>query len=344
MYFQTGSVIGRSMTQDGEFNNGRVPIQELRSSGGNNKISSLISSYNYYLQMMRDVTGLNEARDGSTPDKNALVGLQKLAAANSNTATRHILQSGLFVTLKTAEAVSLRIADVLEYSNTNQQFLQSLGKINVANLKEIKDLHIHDFGIFLELSPDEEEKQLLENNIQMAISQKQIEIEDAIDVREIKNIKLANQVLKIKRKKKFQRDRQIQLENIQAQSQSNAQAAQAAAAADIQKQQGIAESKVQIAQAQSQFDIAKLEREAAIKKELMEFEFQLNMQLKQAESDVIKNKEKYKEDRKDERTKIQATQQSELIDQRKSGTPPKDFESAGFDNLGGFGLEQFDPR
>jgi len=344
MYFQTGSVIGRSMTQDGEFNNGRVPIQELRASGGNQKIASLIQSYNYYLQMMRDVTGLNEARDGSAPDKNALVGLQKLAAANSNTATRHILQGGLYVTLKTAEAISLRIADVLEYSNTSESFIQSLGKFDMATLAEISELHIHDFGIFLELAPDEEEKQLLENNIQMAITQKQIELDDAIDVREIKNLKLANQLLKLRRKQKFERDRQIQMENIQAQSQSNTQAAQAAAAADMQKQQGIAESKVKIAQAQSQFDIAKLEREAAIKKELMEFEFQLNMQLKTAEADVIKNKEKYKEDRKDERTKIQASQQSELIDQRKSGTPPKNFESAGFDNLGGFGLEQFDPR
>ena len=76
----------------------------------------------------------------------------------------------------------------------------------------------------------------------------------------------------------------------------------------------------------------------------MQFEFQLNMQLKQTESDVIKNKEKYKEDRKDDRTKIQASQQSELIEQRKNNTPPKDFESAGFDTLGGFGLEQFEPR
>ena len=344
MYFQTGSVIGRSMTQDGDFNNGRVPIQELRAGAGGSKIASLIQSYNYYLQMMRDVTGLNEARDGSTPDKNALVGLQKLAAANSNTATRHILQGGLYLTLKTAEAVSLRIADVLEYSNTSESFIQSLGKFDMATLAEISELHIHDFGIFLELSPDEEEKQLLENNIQMAIAQKQIELDDAIDVREIKNLKLANQLLKLRRKQKFERDRQMQMQNIQAQSQSNAQASQAAAAADIQKQQGIAESKVQIAQAQSQFDIQKLEREAAIKKELMEFEFQLNMQLKTAEADVIKNKEKYKEDRKDERTKIQASQQSELIDQRKSGTPPKSFESAGFDTLGGFGLEQFEPR
>tara|TARA_Y100001938_G_scaffold144763_1_gene220023 strand:+ start:433 stop:2850 length:2418 start_codon:yes stop_codon:yes gene_type:complete len=344
MYFQTGSVIGRSMTQDGDFNNGRVPIQELRTGGGNTKISSLINSYNYYLQLIRDVTGLNEARDGSAPDKNALVGLQKIAAANSNTATRHILQGGLYLTLKTAEAISLRIADVLEYSNAKNNFIQSLGKFNVGTLDEIKELHLHDFGIFLELAPDEEEKQLLENNIQMAITQKQIELEDAIDVREIKNLKLANQLLKLRRKQKFERDRQMQLQNIQSQSQSNSQAAQAAAQADLQKQQGIAQTKVQIAEAQTQFDIQKLEREAAIKKELMEYEFQLNMQLKEAEADVIKNKDKYREDRKDERTKIQASQQSELIDQRKSGAPPKNFESAGFDNLGGFGLEQFDPR
>ena len=267
-----------------------------------------------------------------------------MAAANSNTATRHILQGGLYLTLKTAEAVSLRIADVLEYANTNNQFMQSLGKFNVGNLNEVTELHTHDFGIFLELTPDAEEKQLLENNIQMAIQQQQINLEDAIDVREVRNLKLANQLLKVRRKRKQQLDQQLQQQNIQAQSQANQQSSQAAAAAEIQKQQGVAESKVQIAQAQSQFDIQKLEREAAIKKELMQFEFDLNIKLKEADSNVINDKEKYKEDRKDERTKIQATQQSELIDQRKSGKPPKKFESAGMDSLGGFGLEQFDPR
>ena len=140
MYFQTGSVIGRSMTQDGDFNQGRMPIQELQSSGGNQKISALINSYNYYLQMIRDVTGLNEARDGSMPDKNSLVGLQKIAAANSNTATRHILQAGLYLTLKTAEAISLRISDVLEYSNTRNQFVHSLGRFNVGTLSQVKEL------------------------------------------------------------------------------------------------------------------------------------------------------------------------------------------------------------
>ena len=344
MYFQTGSIIGRSMTSDGDFNQGKMPIQELRSSGGQGKIGSLIQSYNYYLQMMRDVTGLNEARDGSMPDKASLVGLQKLAAANSNTATRHILQAGVYLALKTAESVSLRISDVLEYSNTKNQFILSLGRFNVGTLNQVSDLHLHDFGIFLELAPDEEEKQRLENNIQMALQQQRINLEDAIDIREIKNLKLANQLLKVRQKKKFEQDRQIQQQNIQAQSESNAQAAQSAAQAEMQKEQALAETKISINQAQLEFDIKKMEREAQIKMQLMETEFDFNMKLKDGERQVIKDKEKYKEDRKDERTRIQASQQSELIDQRKKDLPAKKFESKGFDNLGGFGLEQFDPR
>ena len=344
MYFQTGSVIGRSMTQDGEFNNGRVPIQELQTGSGGNKIQSLITSYNYYLQMMRDVTGLNEARDGAMPDKNALVGLQKLAAANSNTATRHILQGGLYLTLKTAEAISLRISDVLEFGPTKKSFIQAIGKSNVGALKEMKNLQLYDFGIFLELAPDEEEKQLLENNIQMSLQKEQINLEDAIDVREVKNLKLANQLLKLKIKQKEEKDRIIQQQNIQMQTQSNAQAAQAAAQADVQKQQAITQQKSQLVQLEAQLDTRKLEKEAEIKMMLMEKEFQMNMQLKESDLNVIKDKEKYKEDRKDDRTKIQASQQSELIDQRKNNKPPKNFESAGFDNLGGFGLEQFEPR
>ena len=344
MYFQTGSVIGRSMTQDGDFNHGKAPIQEIQSSSGNAKIASLINSYNYYLQMIRDVTGLNEARDGSKPDSNALVGVQKLAAANSNTATRHILQGGLYLTLKTAECISLRISDVLEYSNTRNQFINSLGRFNVATLDEISNLHLHDFGIFLDLQPDEEEKQLLENNIQISLQKEQIDLEDAIDIREIKNLKLANQMLKVKRKKKQATDRAIQMRNIQAQSESNAQAAQAAASAEMQKEQAIAQTKVQIAEAQKNFDLEKMQVEANIKLQLMEKEFMLNMRLNHGEKQVIKDKEKYKEDRKDERTRIQASQQSKMIEQRKQNLPAKKFESAGFDNLGGFDLEQFSPR
>ena len=344
MYFQTGSVIGRSMTQDGDMNRGRLPITELNSNGGNNKITALIGTYNYYLQMMRDVTGLNEARDGGIPDKNALVGLQKMAAANSNTATRHLLQSSLYITLTMAECIAMRVSDVIEYSPTKESFIKTLGKFNVSTLEEMANLHLHDFGIFLELTPDEEEKAKLENNIQVALQSGQIYLEDAIEVREVRNIKLANQLLKIRRKKKQQLDQEQQQKNIQAQAQSNTQSAQAAAQADMQKQQALTESKAQLEQVKNQLEIAKMEREAAIKKELMEYEFNLNMQLQEMQLRQVNDKDKFKEDRKDERTKIQASQQSELIDQRKNNVPPKSFESAGQDNLGGFGLEQFEPR
>ena len=345
MFFQTGSVIGRSFTSEGDLNPGKVPIQEITSGSGGNKMQALIGNYNYYLQMIRDVTGLNEARDGSMPDKNALVGVQKLAAANSNTATRHILQSGLFLTAEVAECLSLRISDIIEYSPTKDAFIQAIGVHNVATLEEMSELHLYDFGIFISLTPDEEEKAILENNIQMALQQQSIELEDAIDLRDIKNIKLANQMLKIRRKRKAEKDQALQQQNIQLQAQSNAQAAQAAAQVETQKEQILNQGKAQLEQMRAQIDVQKMQQEAELKKQLMAIEFQYNMQLKSAESNNLMQREKEKEDRKDERTKIQATQQSEMIEQRKTNKPPKNFESAGNDILGGsFNLGSFDPK
>ena len=345
MFFQTGSVIGRSFTSEGDMNPGKIPIQEITSGSGGNKLGVLINTYNYYLQMIRDVTGLNEARDGSMPDKNALVGVQKLAAANSNTATRHILQSGLFLTAEVAEAISMRISDILEYSPTAEAFIQSIGAHNVATLDEISQLHLRDFGIFLELTPDEEEKQLLENNIQTALSAGLIDLDDAIDIRDIRNIKLANQLLKIRRQKKQERDQQIQQENIKAQADANAQAQQVAAQAEIQKNQALTSQKAELEKIKAQIDSNKLNQEAQLKKELMQLEFQMNMQLKGLEVDGQKKSIKEKEDRKDARTKIQASQQSELINQRKNNLPPKVFESSGNDILSGdFDLGSFEPK
>ncbi len=345
MFFQTGSVIGRSFTSEGDMNPGRVPIQEITSGSGGNKIQALIGNYNYYLQMIRDTTGLNEARDGSTPDERALVGVQKLAAANSNTATRHILNSGLYLTTEVAEALSLRISDIIEYSPTKDAFIQSIGVHNVATLEEMSNLHLYDFGIFLDLAPDEEEQAKLENNIQQALAQQTIDLEDVIDLREIKNIKLANQLLKIRRKKKMQRDQQIQQQNIQAQSQANVQQQQASAQMEVQKQQALKQAEAQLAQMQAQLDAQKLQAESVIKERLMAQEFQYNMQLRAMDNQTLINREKEKEDRKDNRTKIQATQQSELIDQRKSGKPPKNFESSGNDTIGsGFNLGAYEPK
>ena len=344
MYFQTGSIVGRSMTQDGGMNPGKVPIQELSTSNGMGKIQSLIQTYEYYLKMIRDVTGLNEARDGTLPDKQSLVGLQKLAAANSNVATRHVLQASLYLTLRTCENISLRVADALMFPMTKQSLMSSISRYNVGTLEELSSLNMHDFGIFLELEPDEEQKQILEQNIQIALQAGQIDLEDAIDIREVANLKLANQMLKKRRKDKAARDQQAQQANMQAQAQSNAQLAEQTAMAEAQKQQILTEQKMQLEKAKSDFEVQKMEREAQIKQQLMELEFNYNMQLTQAQGQSRKTQEEFKEDRKDERTKIQATQQSELIDQRKNDLLPKNFESAGNDTMGGFGLEQFGPK
>ena len=179
----------------------------------------------------------------------------------------------------------------------------------------------------------------------MALQQQNIELEDAIDLREINNIKIANQLLKIRRQKKEEKDRQSQMENIKAQAEANQQSAQAAAQAEIQKEGALTQHKIQLEQMKAQFESQKMEQEVEAKKQLMELEFNYNMQLKGVESEGLMSRERQKEDRKDERTKIQASQQSELIDQRNNQKPPKNFESAGNDIMGGgFNLGAFVPK
>ena len=334
MFFQTGSIIGRSMTSEGDMNPGKVPIQEIASGAGTGKLQALIGNYNYYLQMIRDVTGLNEARDGSTPDERSLVGVQKMAAANSNTATRHILQSGMFLTSEVCECLSLRISDIIEYSPTRDAFMQAIGGHNVMTLAEMSDLHLYDFGIFLELQPDEEEKAKLEMNIQVALGQQNIELEDAIDLREIKNTKLANQLLKIRRKKKISRDQMMQQENMQAQAQANIQQQEASAGFEQQKQQTIANTAISIESAKADFATKKMFAEAEVKKQLMHLEFEMNMRLKEAENKERAKLESQKMQSSEKQTSMQVGAKQE-----------KPFESKGNDVLGkGIDMSRFGPR
>ena len=327
MYFQTGSIVGRSLTQDGDMNPGKVPIQELNSSSGQAKIAALIQTYQYYLQMIRDVTGLNEARDGTAMDKNSLVGLQKMAANASNVATRHINQSSLYITLKLAENIALKIADALEFPLTRSALQNSISTFNIKTLDEIVNLNLHDFGIFLELEPDDEEQAQLENNIQVALQQGGIDLEDAIDIRGIKNLKLANQMLKIKRKAKAKQDQANQQANIAAQGQSQADTAEKTAMAEVQKQEAIMGANVQFEQSKNQMEIQRMEIASQLKAQEMQAKFQYDMQLKQLEVQNTQQKESAIEDRKDTRSKMEATQQSELISQRQNDSLPIDFEN-----------------
>ena len=354
MYFQTGSIIGRSMTVDGDPNGGKIPIQELPGGGGG-QVELLIGAYNHYLNMIRDVTGVNEQRDGSSPDQYSLVGVQKLAAAASNTATRHVLYGGLSITSRLAECVCTRFKDVLEFHPTKDAFISAIGRFSVGSLKELDRLHMHDFGIFIELEPDEEEKQLLEANIQAALAKESIHLEDAIDVREVKNIKLANQLLKYRRVRKQKEDQQMQQENLKAQSEAQADGAVKVEEAKMQASQAAVESTSQIETMKNELAIKKMEIEAQTKKELMQYEFDLNVQLKQMELESQKslaelNTENQKElvDKKEEgamsREKLKASA-STLSGPPKSAKPKKAFESKGNDTpTGGFDLERFSPK
>jgi hypothetical protein len=343
LYFQTGSVIGRSYTQDGDFNNARVPITQLTSNSGASKTQMLLANYNHYMDMIRTVTGLNEARDGSTPDPNSLVGLQKLAALNSNTATRHILDSNLFIYKTLAEALTYRIADILEYSDFKDDFINKIGRYNVSILNEIKDLYIYDFGIFIEVAPDEEQKAQLEANVQMALSKGDINLEDAIDIREIKNIKLANQLLKMKRVKKQEREEKMEMQKQQMNAQMQMQAQQMASQTAMQKIQLETEAKMQLKQAEVAFEIQLLQRQSELKSQLMAEEFSYNQQLSGMEVESLSTREKEREDAKAKRISQQNTEQSKLINQRKNNLPPLNFES-NEDSLDGFSLQEFEPR
>jgi len=343
LYFQTGSVVGRSYTQDGEFNNARVPIQQLTANSGASKMQMLIANYNHYLDMIRSVTGLNEARDGSTPDPNSLVGVQKLAALNSNTATRHILQGSLYITRTLAECLSIRTADILEFADFKDEFAMQIGKYNLKILEDIKELYIYDFGIFIELAPDEEEKAMLEQNIQMALSKQDINLEDAIDIRELHNLKMANQLLKLKRKQKQDREQQQKMQEQQMAAQMQMQAQQAKSQGEMQKIQMESQAKIQYRQADVAFEIEKLKAEAELKRNLMSTEFQFQMQIKGVEQSGLQQREQNREKAKDSRISQQSTQQSKLIEQRKNNLPPVNFES-NEDSLDGFDLAEFEPR
>jgi len=343
LYFQTGSVIGRSFTQDGEFNNARVPIQELNSSSGQQKMAALIGNYNHYLGMIRAVTGLNEARDGTVPDSRSLVGVQKLAALNSNTATRHILDASAYITKSLAEALTYRVSDILQYASFREEFATQIGRYNVSLLEEMKELYIYDFGIFIEVSPDEEQKSQLENNIQNALQKGDINLEDAIDIREIKNVKMANQLLKLKRKKNLENTQANEMQKQKMQAQAQLESQKMAAEAAMMKVNAQAQADMQVKRAEIAFEIEKLKAEAELKTVLMEREFNFNIELAKAQGENLYSREKFKEDEKARRIGIQNTQQSKLVDQRKNNLPPINFES-NEDSLDGFDMAEFEPR
>jgi len=344
LYFQTGSVVGRSFTMDGEFNHGKIPIQELNHSSAGNKIRALIETYDKNLDMLRDVTGINKAVDGSSPDERSLVGVQKLAALNSNTATRHILDAKFRMLKGVCEAISLRLNDVLKYSEEfREEFVQKVGKYNKQVIESMSTMYLNSFAIHIHIAPDEEQKQRLEENVQRALDKENIDLEDAIEIREIENVKLATQLLKVKRKKKQQREERMAAEKDARVNKMNMQQIEASAMADVKKKEAEAGVKERVIQKEAEEKRKTIDHEVLAKERLMELEFNYQMQLKGLEVDGKMKEVSKKEESQKDRQKQIATQQSKMIEQRKKETGPINFES-NEDSLDGFDLAQFDPR
>ena len=327
MYFQTGSVVGRSFTEEGEFNNAKIPVQELNGSGSNAKISSLVGMYNHYIAMIRDVTGINEARDGSMPDAKTLVGVQKLAALNSNTATRHVLDSGLRLTKRLIDSLSYRFSDMLEYSDMRESLMNMIGSKSVEIIDDIKDAHLHDFGIEIELHPDEEERNMLEQSIQLALQNQMIDLDDAIDIRNIRNLKLANALLKVRKNKKEVDDLKKKEANIKMQTESNIESSNAASTNQIKEMQFKMQSELEFEKQKAMLEIEKMQKKAELDMMLQKQKLEYEMMTKQSEFSQLSGREKQREDRKDQRVDKQSENQSKLIQQRKNNQPAQEFEN-----------------
>lgn len=345
LYFQTGSVVGRSQTGLGEFNHGKIPIQELASSSGQTKINALIALYDKYLSMIQGVTGLNEARDASTPDSRTLVGVQKLAALNSNTATRHIQEAGIYATKKIAEATSYRISDVLKYSDSSDELAQAIGAVNVSILGEVKNLPLHLFGIFIEVEPDAQERDYLEQNIQQALQQKLIYLDDAAEIREIKNTKMANMVMKIRRIQKTKIEQQNSEATLRVQSEEQSKTVKIQSEAKIAEIAATTKSKVTIDTNKLDLEDRNMENDVERKLELMGAEFDLNAALEgitATHKDILGASA----DKRKAALQESAATQTSAIEGQKAETgsnAPVRFESEN-DNLQKVNLGKFEPK
>lgn len=312
IYEQTGVFYYRSKNVEGGFQN--PPVQQIDNRIRN--INELIALYNHYLRMIRDATGINEVMDGTTPKGEALVGVNQIAEAAGNNALYDITNSAMIMYRKVCEDILKCLQILPEKSVLYNVYEKAIGKTNMKVLNSFKDLPMYNFGVQVMTDLNDRDRQYLEQNIQIALAQKEIDLEDAIAIRGIKDVDQAERLLVIRRKKRIAMQQSMQQANIQAQAQANAQAAQAGAQAEIQKSQAIA-----------QIDMQKAQMEFEMKAQLAQLEHQMRMELEnlrgqygiaeqQIESNVKNNAESMKENRKDDRVKKQAIEQSKLISQR----------------------------
>ena len=341
-YDETGNLLGTSRLSDGGYTNGALPIKEL-NNGAMAGLEQLMNAYNFHFQMFRDAIGIGQGADGALPDPRTSVGALEQQQIVSNVATRYVLDAQLKMTQYLANGLSLRLKDIFQYSNLRDAYINSIGRVNVDVLESIQHLHLHDFGITIKLKPSAQDRAMLEQNINNEIAAGNLGTEDGIDIRKIPNISLANEMLKVRKEKRLREAHQREIEKIEANGKANEQAAMATSQA---KQQEIAfenEAKKELELLARESVMMKIEKELEAKRLLMadEYYYQTGIQVEMDKNK--KNMEEYKEDRKDKRTAIQATQQSKMKAEqsKEDGGKPIDFVSAHTSITGELGMDDF---
>jgi len=312
IYEQTGVFYYRSKNPEGGFQN--PPVREIGNSIRN--INELIGLYNHYLRMIRDATGINEVVDASTPKGDALVGVREQAIAASNNATYDITNASMILFKKTCDDIVKCLQIMPAESVIHKAYQNAIGKENMDALSGFIDLPMFNFGVLVQRDMEDKDKALLEQNIQVALQQNQIDLEDAMAVRNLKDVNQAERLLMVRRKKRMQANSQSAKQNAEIQKQQAMQAAQMASQMKLQEKQ---------AEAQLEMEKMKMKAEIDSQLEMMRHEFKKEIEMIKAKATLgfkeddqaFKEKlEVLKEDRKDERIGKQTADQSKLISQR----------------------------
>jgi len=313
IYEQTGVFYYRSKNPEGGFQN--PPIREIGNSIRN--INELINLYNHYLRMIRDVTGINEAMDASSPKGDALVGVREQAIAAGNNAIYDITNASIILFKKVCEDLVKCLQVLPKESVVFEAYANAIGNTNMDVLASFEDLSMHNFGVVVRKDMDDRERQFLEQSIQMSLQQQAIDLEDAMAVRELKDVEQAERLLSVRRRKKQAEAQQIAQQNSQMQAQQAQQAAQQASQGRQQEMQMESQIEMQKIQAKAQADIQVAQALHEFKKEIEMIKAQATLGFKTEDQEFKEKLEVLKEDRKDERVDTQAVAQSKLMSQRK---------------------------
>ena len=312
IYEQTGVFYYRSKNPEGGFQN--PPVRSLDNSIRN--INELIGIYNHNLRLIRDTTGINEVMDGTSPKGEQLVGVRQQAIAAGNNAIYDITNASIYLYSKICEDIVKCLQILPKQSVLFKAYERAIGKSNMEVLSSFGDLPMYNFGVKVQTEMDDTEKAYLEQNIQVALGQKEIDLEDAIAIRQLKDVDQAERLLIIRRKKRMRMQQEIAQQNSQMQAQMNQQTAMAASQGKMQEIQAQAQARIAEIQAKAQADATLLQLEYQLKGQLEGMKSQAGQQAKMQDMAFRKNLEDMKEDRKDERVKKQAVEQSKMISQR----------------------------